>query len=110
MWLLPNNYVEGYVFDRGRMLPARVVQVPWMTRMSASGAGEDVSLVLESELGRHEIGGETAYSRYIPVGDEFETEGFWPIHWHQAGVRYTWDGEETYGMMERSSKPDRVTG
>jgi hypothetical protein len=27
----------------------------------------------------------------------------------QTGVRYRWDGEETYGMMERSSRKDKVT-
>lgn len=110
MWLLPNNYNEGYILDGGRLLPAKVIEVPWMTRMLPSGGGEDVSLVLETELGRHEIRGETAYSRYIPIGDEFETEGSWPIHWQQAGVRFTWDGEEAYGMMERSSKADVMTG
>lgn len=110
MWLLPNNYVEGFVYVDGTMHPAEVVDVSWMTKMLPSGRGEDVSLVLESELGRHEIRGETAYSRYIPIGDEFETEGFWPIHWQQAGVKFTWDGEETYGMMERSSKAEVVTG
>jgi hypothetical protein len=109
MWLLPNNYRDGYIFDGTRMLPAEVVEVSWMTKMYPSGEGEDVSCVLESELGRHEIRAETVYSRYIPIGDEFETEGFWPIHWQQAGVRYTWDGEESYGMMERSSKAEVVS-
>ena len=28
----------------------------------------------------------------------------------QAGVRYTWDGEEAYGMLERSNPPDKITG
>ena len=27
---------------------------------------------------------------------------------HQAGVRYTWDGEETYGMLERSNPLDKI--
>ena len=26
----------------------------------------------------------------------------------QAGVRYWWDGEETYGMMERSIPVDKL--
>jgi len=109
MWLLPNNYREGYVFDGNRLLPADVLEVAWLRTMEAAGAGEDVSCVLESELGRHEIRAETVYSRYIPEGEEFETEGYWPLHWQQAGVRYTWDGEVGYGMLERSSRPDTVT-
>ena len=36
MWLLPNNYKEGYIFDGTRMLPAEVVEVSWMTKMYPS--------------------------------------------------------------------------
>jgi hypothetical protein len=28
---------------------------------------------------------------------------------HQGGVRYLWDGEETYGMIERSYPLDKIT-
>ena len=28
----------------------------------------------------------------------------------QAGVRYRWDGEETFGMLERSYPLDKITG
>ncbi len=107
MWLLPNDYKEAYIYDGGRMIPARIVEMSWLTRFVPSG--EDVSLVLESELGRTEIKGESSYSVFIPEGDEFPTEGKWPLHWQQSGVRFTWDGEEAYGMMERSSSPDKVT-
>ena len=27
----------------------------------------------------------------------------------QAGVRYWWDGEETFGMLERSNPLDKIT-
>jgi hypothetical protein len=27
----------------------------------------------------------------------------------QAGVRYRWNGEEAYGMLERSSPMDKIT-
>jgi hypothetical protein len=104
IWLLPNHYRPGYIVDAGRLVPARPVEVSWMRSMEPD-AGEDVSLVLESELGRHEITGHVAYSRYIPFGEEFETEGFWPLHWQQGGVRYAWDGEEAYGNIERSYTP-----
>jgi hypothetical protein len=107
MWLLPNHYKEGYLFDGGRMIPARVVETSWMTEMVPSG--EDVSFVLESELGRTAIEAETVQSVFIPEGEPFPTEGSWPLHWQQAGVRFRWDGEETYGMMERSSLPEVVT-
>jgi hypothetical protein len=108
MWLLPHPYKEGFVFDRGRMLPARIVETSWLTGFIP--AGEDVSFVLETELGRHEIEGETVYSVFIPDGDEFPTEGFFPLNWQQAGVKFTWDGEEAYGMMERSSRTEAMAG
>jgi hypothetical protein len=65
----------------------------------------DLVLVRENLEGLY-----VGFEHYIPIGDEFETEGFWPIHWQQAGVRYTWDGEESYGMMERSSQAEVVSG
>jgi hypothetical protein len=104
MWLLPNQYKEGYIFDGRRMLPARIVETSWMTEQIP--AGEDVSFVLETELGKTRIEAETVYSVFIPDGVPFSTEGAWPLYWQQAGVRYRWDGEETYGMMERSTHPD----
>jgi hypothetical protein len=104
MWLKPTDYREASVFDGTRVVPARLAEVSWMTSMLPE-PGEDVSFVLETEHGSHEIRGETVFSRYIPFGDEFETEGLWPLHWQQAGVRYTWDGEETFGMLERSYTP-----
>jgi hypothetical protein len=27
----------------------------------------------------------------------------------QAGVRYRWDGEQTYGMLERSNPLDKIS-
>ena len=27
----------------------------------------------------------------------------------QAGVKYRWDGEETYGMLERSNPLDKIS-
>jgi hypothetical protein len=107
MWLLPNDYKEAYLYVDGRMIPARIVEVSWLTRMVPSG--EDVSFVLESELGRTEISAKTAYSVFIPEGEAFPTEGSWPLYWQQSGVEFTWDGESAYGMMERSSSPDKVT-
>ena len=106
MWLLPNDYKEGFLFDRGRMIPARSVETSWMTGMRVSG--EDVSFVMESELGRTRIEAETVYSCFFPKGEAMPTEGRLPLHWQQAGVRYRWDGEESYGMMERSFQPEEV--
>ena len=92
------SYNEGYLFmGDGALVPAKVKQAPWLTAVRANG--DDASVVLESELGLTHIEGETIVSTYelgIPEIPQF------PVLF-QGGARYRWDGEETYGMLERSS-------
>jgi hypothetical protein len=99
------TYNEGYVFEGdGALVPARVVDAPWLRRMQPRG--EDVSVVLETARGAVRIHGETMLSAFhaIPVTD---ANASFPIL-HQSIVRYTWDGETANGMLERSSLPDQV--
>ena len=97
------TYNEGYLFEGdGELIPARVVQAPWLSELRPNG--EDVSVVLESERGTVSIEGRTILSNIelgLPDIPQF------PVL-QQAGVRYVWDGEETYGMLERSSRRDRI--
>ncbi|MBL7492304.1 hypothetical protein I6A60_25130 [Frankia sp. AgB1.9] len=98
------SYNEGYVFTGdGALVPARVIQAPWLTRLQPGN--EDVSLVLDSELGRVEIGGETVTSVFN-LGDPTSSNALAALV--QGGVRYTWDGEETYGAIERSTPPNEL--
>jgi hypothetical protein len=108
MWLRPNDYREGFLYQDGRMIPAQILSAPFLTRMVP--AGEQLELVVESELGCTVIGGESVYSNFIPCTQSFPTEGTYGLCWQQAGVRYRWDGEETYGMIERSSLPEVMEG
>ncbi|OBK19301.1 hypothetical protein [Mycobacterium asiaticum] len=103
------TYNEGFVFTGdGSLIPARAVQAPWLTRLQ-SGA-EDVSLVLETAEGQIGIEGETVFCTHdIHHNDDMysmqalkqEMSDFPALQ--QAGVRYRWDGEETFGMLERSN-------
>ena len=96
------SYNEGYVFSGdGTISPARAIVSPWLTGYQFSG--EDVSLVLKTEQGHVRIAAETAMG--MPTISSAELT-FPPLF--QSIVRYTWDGEEAYGMMERSNLPDRV--
>ena len=61
------------------------------------------------------IGGTTHDSTYIPKGNPMF--GDWTqkgaeqqvaLPFHQGGARYVWDGETTYGMIERSYPADKV--
>ncbi|PRC45850.1 hypothetical protein C6A85_93080, partial [Mycobacterium sp. ITM-2017-0098] len=57
------TFNEGYIFTgEGPLIPARVVQAPWLTRLQA--LGEDVSLVLETADGTVHIDGETVFSTH----------------------------------------------
>ena len=95
-------YNEGYVFQDGRMYPARAARIPWLRRIV--GEGDDVSLELESDLGITRIQGVTALSTFR-VGNP-DIGG---LNLQQGGARYTWDGQSAYGMIERSSHESLTT-
>jgi hypothetical protein len=100
------SYAEGFVFDGdGKLVPARPVQVPWLTRLRTSG--DDVPLVLETVDGRRVSIDGISFANTRSRGSAILPPDF-PIV-QQAHVRYRWDGEETVGMMERSSTPDKFT-
>ena len=108
------TFNEGFVFTGdGALIAARVVQAPWLTRLQPPG--EDVSLVLETADGIVEIAGQTVFSTH----DIHHDDDMYSMHalkqempsfpaLQQAGVRYTWDGEQTYGMLERSNPLDKI--
>jgi hypothetical protein len=108
------TFNEGYLFTGdGDLIPARAVEAPWLTRLQA--LGEDVSVTLETADGTVHIEGETVYSTHdVHHNDDTysvremkkENPNFPALQ--QAGVRYRWDGEETYGMLERSNPIDKI--
>jgi hypothetical protein len=108
------TFNEGYLFDGdGDLIPARVVEAPWLTKLQS--LGEDVSVVLETVAGTVRIEGETVLSTHditdpseIPA-DQLAKLANWTFPaLQQAGVRYRWDGEQTYGMLERSMPMDKL--
>jgi hypothetical protein len=99
------TYNEGYVFEGdGDLVPARVVEAPWLRKLVPRG--DDVSVVLETARGRIRIEGDTALSTFAMGRPELPKD--FPVL-QQAGVRYRWDGETTWGMMERSTPADQIT-
>jgi hypothetical protein len=107
------SYNEGYVFDGGRMVSATAVEVPWMTRFEPTGG--DVSCTLRTESGVVQIEARTALSTCIlkvsVLNDLFAMPflgGDDRLYFHQGIARYRWDGEEAYGMIERSFPVDRI--
>jgi hypothetical protein len=91
------TYNEGYVFEgSGALTPARVVHAPWLRRLVPKD--EEVSCVLETAHGSVRIEGLTALSTFTVMPPEVGGG----LHLQQAITRYTWDGEESVGMLERS--------
>jgi len=94
------TYNEGYTFDGdGELIPAWVVEAPWLRRLRPSD--EDVSVVLETADGTTEIHGVSVVSNFMVMGGVGDHPDF-PVL-QQAVVRYTWDGQTANGMMERST-------
>jgi hypothetical protein len=87
---------EGFVYQDGRMYPARATKVPWLARIVERG--DDVSFELESELGTTHIEGVTELSTFQLSKDHLRG-----LALGQSGARYTWDDVSAYGMIERSS-------
>ena len=91
------TYNEGYLFEGdGELIPARVVQAPWLTRLQASG--EPIPCVLEAEGRTVTIEGTTMASTFMVMPPEVGGG----MRLQQAIARYTWDGEAAGGMLERS--------
>jgi hypothetical protein len=85
------------------MHAARAVRMPWLRRLVEQG--DDATLELESELGITRIEGSTTLSTFRIHNPEM-AEGRFNLQ--QTGVRYTWDGQTAYGMLERSSTDDQM--
>ncbi len=101
------GYAEGFVFDGKKMMPAKLLEAPWMTKFVPHGGAADIEF--ETEKGRIRIAGLTHDSTYAvkgtPLFGNWRVDGLVngvPFPFHQGGARYEWDGEKTYGMIERS--------
>ena len=109
------TFNEGYLYrGDGELIPARVVEAPWLTRLQP--LGEDVSVVLETADGTTASRARRCCRRTTsPIPARCRRNMLAKMaNWtfpalQQAGVRYRWDGEETYGMLERSSPMDKIT-
>jgi hypothetical protein len=102
------SFDEGWIFTGdGGLIPARVLKAPWLRRLEPKG--EDVSVLLESASGAATIEGETVVSSFEVTSSNIVRPNLpnFPVL-YQGGVRFRWDGEETYGMSERSTRRDLI--
>jgi hypothetical protein len=94
------RYHEGWVRDEGEILPAKFVATPWKTDWIASG--EDVSFTLRTKRGEVPISAETYVTTVNPIAQPPAGRAAFPST-QQGIVRCRWQGEDAYGMIERSS-------
>jgi hypothetical protein len=100
------TYNEGYLFEGdGSLVPAWVVEAPWLRKLRPSG--EDVSVILETAQGTTRIEGSSIMSNFMVMGGVGSSPDF-PVL-QQAITRYSWGGESAHGMMERSMPGDQIT-
>ena len=85
---LDNDVPAGRV--HGNLIAARAVTASWLTRLPT-----------RARMSRHhddDMYSVQALRKEIPSFPALQ----------QAGVRYRWEGEETYGMLERSNPLDKI--
>jgi hypothetical protein len=99
------KYHEGWVLDDGEVVPAKAVETPWKRGWDATG--EDVSFVLRTPRGDILIAAETYLSTFSPTMPMSDGVAFPPVQ--QGIARFHWDGEDAYGMIERSTRADLPT-
>jgi hypothetical protein len=92
----------GYLYQNGKMYPARARSIPFLRNIVARG--DDVSVDLETELGVTRIRGSTELSTFH-LGNQ-SVNGF---NNQQSGARYRLDGMTAFGMIERSSPAELCT-
>jgi hypothetical protein len=95
------KYHEGWVLDGdGAVLPARVVDTPWLRGMRPGR--EDVSFTLRTPAGDIAVEAETFAAAFTPERPIGEGRTFPDLQ--QGIARYRWGGEQAYGMIERSTR------
>jgi hypothetical protein len=94
-----STYNEGYVYLGGKMHDATATLIPWLDQARLTGEGQDNSLEITWQGGSARIAGRGMLNTF-KVMSEGEMAGF---ALNQGSTRYTWDGQEAMGMIERST-------
>jgi len=101
-------YSEAFVFDGGAVRYGKVVEAPWLKRFEPHGGRCDIGIALD-DRGTVAIAGRTHCTTFAPprtpmFGSWAYTadSGGMNIPFAQGDALYTWDGEQAFGMTERS--------
>jgi len=99
------TFNEGYVYEgTGRLRAARVVQAPWLRRLTTRP--EEVTTVLELDDGSTTT---ITGTMVLPTYTVMPPSVGGGLNLNQAIATYTWDGETANGMLERSAAGATLT-
>jgi hypothetical protein len=99
----------AFVWIDGRYEFASVVECPRLGRQ-LHYAGEELSLVLRSDIGEHRLEGEIVRSGFVTMADDMLGLSIGARPGNPTGyfvpgfARWTWDGEAAIGLTERSER------
>jgi hypothetical protein len=103
-----SSYSEAFVLDNGVKRYGKVIEAPWLTHFEPHGGACDLVIQL-NDGERVAIGGRTHNSTFIAKGRPmfgdwgYEHKGGGvALPFHQGDALYTWNGEQAFGMIERS--------
>ncbi len=96
------TYNDAYIYQDGKMYRGKSINAPFLRTIMPEG--DDVSVEIETELGITRIEGKTALATF-----HLGNPGVNGMNNQQSGVRYSWDGMTSYGMIERSSPSELCT-
>ncbi|WP_310532029.1 hypothetical protein [Novosphingobium sp.] len=97
-----DTYNNAYVWTGEKFLSGKVRNAPFLRRVMPRG--DDVSCQIETAEGSFAIAGETVNATF-----HMGNPGVNGFNNQQGGVKFTWDGQTTYGMIERSSPAEVCT-
>lgn len=97
-----DTYNNAYFWNGEKFLTGKVRNAPFLRRVMPRG--DDVSCVIETPEGSFAIAGETVNATF-----HMGNPGVNGFNNQQGGVKFTLDGQTTYGMIERSSPAELCT-
>jgi hypothetical protein len=100
------QYNIAYVYQDGKMYPARATKIPFIRQVA--NEGDDVSLELETVLGVHRISASTCLSTFKVNNPDMAALGAVGFTLQQAGAMYRWDDMTAVGMIERSATGEQM--
>jgi len=93
------KFCEGWALENGKIVAAEILDRPWL--QTSQVYDDKFSFILRTPNGDSRVEGRTHASNLS--AQRRQPEGGWSFPTLQQGIaRYRWDGEEAYGMIERS--------